>query len=336
MSEGCVAVKLTLVRLAIVVSLLLLAGALPGPAQPAKKMYRIGYLSSLSSSGGQLQLDALRQGLSDLGYVEGRTIVIESRWARGNYESLPNLAKELIGLNPDVIVSAGGPPAARALKSATATIPVVFVSGSAVAAGIVSSLARPEGNLTGLEVFAEELDAKRLELLKQALPRAAHIAVLWNPGNLERGLQRQQLEAAAQVQALRLRFVGAQLPGEIEPAFTAMARERPDALLVSADPMFTSEQRRIVELAARTRLPAIYPFRSSAEMGGLMSYGTDLFAVYRAAATYVAKILNGAKPADLPVQQPTKFELVINAKTAKAIGLTIPQSLMVRADQIIQ
>jgi putative ABC transport system substrate-binding protein len=262
-----VVVKLTVVRLGIVVPLLLLAWALPGRAQPAKAIYRIGFLSSLSSSGGEFQIDALRQGLRDLGYVEGRTIVVESRWAKGDYESLPNLAKELIGLNPDVIVSAGGPPAARALKSATATVPIVFVSGSAVAAGIVSNLARPEGNMTGLEVFAEELDAKRLELLKEALPRATHIAVLWNPGNLERGLQRQQLEAAAQAQSLRLRFVGAHLPAEIEPAFTAMARERPDAVLVSADPMFTSEQRRIVRLAARTRLPAIYAFRSSAEAG---------------------------------------------------------------------
>jgi len=323
-----------LVRFGTVVSFLLLAATLE--AQPAQKTYRIGYLSSQSSAGGQLQFEGLRQGLRDLGYVEGRTIVIESRWAEGNYERLPNLAKELIGLNPDLIVAAGGPPAARALKSATTTIPVVFVSGSAVAAGIVSSLARPEGNLTGFEVLAEELDAKRLELLKQALPRAARIAVLWNPLNLERGRQRQQLEAAARAQGLQLRFAEVRLPGEIETAFTAMAGERPDALLVSADPMLLSEGRRIVELAARTRLPAIYPFRRSAEVGGLMSYGTDLFAVYRAAATYVTRILNGAKPADLPVQQPTKFELVINVKTAKAVGLTIPQSLILQADQLIQ
>ena len=328
-------VSLTLVRSGIA-GCSLLAAAFLVQAQPAEKMYRIGYLSSLSASGGRLQLEAFRQGLRELGYVEGRTIVIESRWAEGSYESLPNLAKELIGLNPDLLVSANGPPPARALKSATTTIPIVFVSGSAMAAGIVSNLARPEGNLTGLEVLAEELDAKRLELLKQALPRAARVAVLWNPGNLERGLQRQQLEAAAQVQGLRLRFVGVRLPGEIEPAFTAMTRERQDAVLVSADPMLTSEQRRIVELAARTRLPAIYPFRSAAEAGGLMSYGTDLFAVYRAAATYVARILDGAKPADLPVQQPTKFELVINAKTARALGLAIPAPVLARADRVIE
>ena len=328
--------RLTLTRLGAAVSLLLLAAPLAAAAQPAAKTHRIGFLSSLSASSSQFQLEAVRQGLRDLGYVEGRTIVIEARWAEGNYARIPNLARELIGLNLDLIVSAGGPPTARALKSATTTIPIVFVSGSAVAAGIVSSIARPSGNLTGFEILAEELDAKRLELLKEILPKAARVAVLWNPGNLEGRLQRQQLEAAAQVQGMRLRFVEARLPGEIEPAFTVMARERADGVIVSADPMFTSEYRRIVELAARTRLPAIYSLRSASEAGGLMSYGTDLFAVFRSAAIYVDKILTGTKPANLPVQQPTKFELVINAKTAKALGLTIPQSLMVRADQLIQ
>jgi putative ABC transport system substrate-binding protein len=281
-------------------------------------------------------LETLRQGLRDLGYFEGRGIVIEVRWAEGNYERLPDLARELVALNLELIVSAGGPPAARALKTTTTTIPVVFVSGSALAAGIVSNIARPEGNLTGLEIFAEELDSKRLELLKETLPRAERVAVLWNPGNLEGRLQRHQLESAAQIRGMKLRFIEARRPEEIEPAFAVMARERADALLVSADPMFTSEYRRVVELAARTRLPAIYPFRSVAEAGGFMSYGTDLLAVYRSAATYVDKILNGTKPGDLPVQQPTKFELVINLKTAKALGLAIPQALMLRADHLIQ
>ena len=321
---------------AVVLTFVLLTAPFVTLAQPAGKAHRIGYLSSLSASGGRSQFEAFRQGLRDLGYVEGRTIFIEARWAEGNYERLPNLARELVGLNLELIVSAGGPPAARALKSATATIPVVFVSGSAVAAGIVSSIARPGGNVTGFEILAEALDTKRLELVKETLPRAARVAVLWNPGNVEAKLQRQPLEAAAQVQGIRLRFVEARLPGQIELAFTVMARERADVVLVSADPMFTSEYRRVVEMAARTRLPAVYPFRNVAEAGGLMSYGTDLSAIYRSAAIYVDKILSGAKPADLPVQQPTKFELVINMKTAKALGLTIPPTVLLRADLVLE
>ena len=319
-----------------VLTVVLLTAPFAALAQPAGKAHRIGYLSSLSASGGRSQFEAFRQGLRDLGYVEGRTIFIEARWAEGNYERLPNLARELVGLNLELIVSAGGPPAARALKSATTTIPVVFVSGSAVAAGIVSSIARPGGNVTGFEIFAEALDTKRLELIKETLPRAARVAVLWNPGNVEAKLQRQPLEAAAQAQGIRLRFVEARLPGQIELAFTVMARERADVVLVSADPMFTSEYRRVVEMAARTRLPAVYPFRNVAEAGGLMSYGTDLSAIYRSAAIYVDKILSGAKPADLPVQQPTKFELVINMKTAKALGVTIPPTVLLRADLVLE
>jgi putative ABC transport system substrate-binding protein len=321
---------------AVVLTFVLLTAPFAALAQPAGKAHRIGYLSSLSASGGRSQFEAFRQGLRDLGYVEGRTIFIEARWAEGNYERLPNLARELVGLNLELIVSAGGPPAARALKSATTTLPVVFVSGSAVAAGIVSSIARPGGNVTGFEILAEALDTKRLELIKETLPRAARVAVLWNPGNVEAKLQRQPLEAAAQAQGIRLRFVEARLPGQIELAFTVMARERADVVLVSADPMFTSEYRRVVEMAARTRLPAVYPFRNVAEAGGLMSYGADLSAIYRSAAIYVDKILSGAKPADLPVQQPTKFELVINMKTAKALGLTIPPTVLLRADLVLE
>jgi putative ABC transport system substrate-binding protein len=321
---------------AAALALALLSAPLAVVAQPPAKTYRIGYLSSLSATGGRFQLDALRQGLRDLGYVEGRTIRIETRWADGNYDRLPKLARELIGLNPELIVSAGGPPVARALKSATTTIPVVFITGSAVAAGIVSNMARPGGNVTGFEILAEELDIKRLELIKEILPKAERVAVLWNPGNVEAQLQRQPLETAAQAQGLRLRFVEARLPGELDVAFTAMARERTDVVLVSADPMFTSEYRRLVELAARRRLPAVYPFRSFAESGGLVSYGTDLFAMYRSAAMYVDKILSGAKPGDLPVQQPTKFELVINIKTAKALGVTIPPTALLRADHVLE
>jgi putative ABC transport system substrate-binding protein len=313
-----------------------LAAPLTSVAQSAAKVHRIGFLSSLAASEGQFQIEALRQGLRDLGYVEGRNVAIELRWAEGDYQRLPRLAKELVDLNPDLIVSAGGPPPARALKMATKTLPVVFITGSAMAAGIVSSLSRPGGNLTGFEVFAEELDAKRLELLHEILPKAVHVAAVWNPGNLEAGLQRKQLQDAGRVRGIQIRFVEAHRPSELEAAFASIARERTDAAVVSADPMLVSERRRIVELAGRTRVPTIYFDRSFAEAGGLLSYGTDLFALYRSASTYVDKILKGAKPADLPVQQPAKFELVINLKTAKTLGLTIPPPILLRADRVIE
>jgi putative ABC transport system substrate-binding protein len=314
----------------------LLAVPLASFAQPVAKVHRIGFLSSLAASDGQFQIEALRLGLRDLGYVEGRDVTLELRWAAGDYQRLPRMAKELVDLGPDLIVSAGGPPPARALKSATRTIPVVFISGSVMAAGIVSSLSRPGENLTGLEVFAEELDAKRLELLHEILPKAVQVAAIWNPANLESGLQRKRLQDAARARGMRMRFVEAQHPGEIDGAFASMAREKTDAVVVSADPMLVSERRRIVELAARSRVPAVYFDRSFAEAGGLLSYGTDLFALYRGASTYVDKILKGAKPADLPVQQPTQFELVINLKTAKTLGLMIPPPVLLRASKVIE
>lgn len=305
-------------------------------AQPGAKRARIGYLSSLSATGGAAQFEAAKRGLRDLGYVEGRTVTIEARWADGDYARLPALARELVQLKPDLIISAGGPPPARALQAATSTIPVVFISGSAMAAGLVSNLAHPGANLTGLEVFAEELDSKRLELLKELLAKPARIAVLWNPGNLQGRVQRQEIESAAQAQGVAVRFVEARRPEDLEGAFALIRQERLDALLVCADPMFTSEYRRVVALARSSRLPAMHPFRSDAEAGGLASYGTDLFAVYRNAAIYVDKILAGARPGDLPVQQPTRFELVINLNTAQELGLTIPLPMMMRADQLIR
>jgi len=307
-----------------------------GFAQPAAKLHRLGFLSSLAASEGRFQIEALRQGLRDLGYVEGRNLAIELRWAEGHYQRLPRMAEELVALNPDVIVAAGGPPPARALKAATQTIPVVFITGSAMAAGIVASLGRPGGNLTGLEVFAEELDAKRLELLHEILPKAVHVAALWNPGNLESGLQRRQLQDAGRARGMQIQFVEVRLPGELDAAFASIGRERADAVVVSADPMLVSERRRIAELAGRIRVPTIYFDRGFVEAGGLLSYGTDLYTLYRSASTYVDKIIQGAKPADLPVQQPAKFELVINLRTAKALGLAIPPSILLRADRLIE
>jgi putative ABC transport system substrate-binding protein len=307
-----------------------------GFAQAAAKLHRLGFLSSLAASEGRFQIEALRQGLRDLGYVEGRNLAIELRWAEGDYQRLPRMAEELVALNPDVIVAAGGPPPARALKAATQTIPVVFIAGSAMSAGIVSSLSRPGGNLTGLEVFAEELDAKRLELLHEILPKALHVAALWNPGNLESGLQRRQLQDAGRARGMQIQFVEVRLPGELDAAFASIGRERADAVVVSADPMLVSERRRIAELAGRIRVPTIYFDRGFVEAGGLLSYGTDLYTLYRSASTYVDKIIQGAKPADLPVQQPAKFELVINLRTAKALGLAIPPSILLRADRLIE
>ena len=329
-------VRIATKRISAALVFVLLGVVISVNAQPTGKVHRIGYLSSLSAVGGAPQFDAFRQGLRDLGYVEGRTIIIEPRWADGNYERLPALGKELVSLNPELIVSAGGPPPARALKSLTSTVPVVFISGSAMAAGIVSNLGRPGANLTGLEVFAEELDTKRLELLKELLGKPARIAVLWNPGNLQGSLQRRELESSGQAQGMDLRFVEVKRPSDLEPAFARIRQERVDAILVCADPMLTGEYRQVLALVTQARLPAMHPFRSDAAAGGLISYGTDLYAVYRNAAIYVDKILTGTKPAELPVQQPTRFELVINLKTAKELGLTIPLPLMLRADHLIR
>ena len=321
--------------LTLVLALGLLAASLAAEAQPTGKVWRIGYVTSQSAaSAGRVSFDAFRQGLRDLGYVEGQNIVIESRWANGEYERLPTLAKELVSLNLDLIVSGGGDPTVRAVKAATTTVPIVFITGSAVAAGIVSNVARPAGNLTGFDLLEEELYTKQLALLKETLPKAVRVAVLWNPRTLE--VRRKGLEIAAKALRVTLRFLEAQHPGEIETALAAIARERSDALFVSSDPMFASEAGRIIRWTARARLPTMYSWRIFAEGGGLMSYSTDLAAIYRRAATYVDKILRGAKPADLPVEQRTKYELVINLKTARALGLTILPSLLQRADEVIQ
>ena len=322
---------------ALLVGLALLAAPLAGEAQPAgAKAAWIGYLSSLSASGGQANDKAFRQGLRDLGYVEGRNLTVEYRWADGNYERLPGLAKELVALGVDLIVSVGGPTAARAAKAATTSIPIVFVSGSAVEAGIVSSLARPGGNLTGFDVLAEELDGKRLELLKEMLPKVTQVAVLWNPGTPEEEVQRHRLDGAAPAVGVKLRFLAARNPRELDGALAALGRERAEALLVSADPMFSGEAGRIIKWTTGARLPTIHFSRIFPRGGGLASYGTDTEAIYRRAAGYVDRILKGARPGDLPVEQPTKFELVINLKTAKALGLTIPPSVLARADEVIE
>ncbi len=313
-----------------------LAAPFPGEAQQPGKMARIGWLSSGSTASHGLLIDGFREGLRELGYTERKNIAIEYRWAEGRLDRLPQLAAELVQLKVQVLVTAGS-PGILAAKRATTTIPIVMaVGGDPVGAGFVASLARPGGNITGLSNLAEDLIAKLLELLKEAVPRASRVAVLSNPGNPAHAAFRREIQTAAQVLGVTLLPVEARAPNDYEGAFAAMGRERAGALVVLPDPMSLTERRRITDLAARSRLPAIYGFKEEAEAGGLMSYGVSLRWSYHRAATYVDKILKGAKPADLPVEQPTRFELVINLKTAKALGITFPRSILIRADQVIQ
>jgi putative ABC transport system substrate-binding protein len=315
----------------------LLAAPLPAEAQPAGKVPRVAYLSASSAASGTWGVEAFRQGLRELGYVEGRSILIEYRWADGRFDRLPALAADLARLAVDVIV-ASNTPAALAARNATGTIPIILVtSGDPVGSGLVASLARPGGNVTGLSQFSTlAMSGKQLELLKQAFPTVSHVAVLANPANPPTAGLLTETELAARPLGLRLRVVQVREPKEFDDAFAMMKNERVPALLVIPDPLVNDHRGRIVAFAATNRLPAIYPYRTFVDAGGLMSYGVDLSDLSRRAATYVDRILKGAKPAELPIEQPTKFELVINMKTAKALGLTIPPSLLQRADQVIE
>jgi ABC-type uncharacterized transport system substrate-binding protein len=312
--------------------------ALFAQQQPAR-IARIGFLgvtsASLSDSVIRRRVEALRTGLRDLGYVEGKNLTIEFRWAEGRHERLPELAAELIRLKVDVIV-AQGTPGARAAKQATATIPIVIPSfADPVATGLVASLARPGGNVTGLTWLSLEVSAKRLELLREAFPRTKRVAVLINPDNASNASILRAMEVAARSLTLDTQQFEARGPNEFELAFTAMAAKRVDAITIIDDPMLLANAKAIANLAAKNRLPSI-AFIEFTDAGGLMSYGPSQLDMWRRAAVYVDKILKGAKPADLPVEQSTKFEFVINLKTAKALGLTIPQSVLARADQVIE
>jgi len=302
-------------------------------AQQAKKLPRIGILSP-GFPGPSPLLDAFRQGLRELGYVEGQNIAIEYRFAENKPEALPGLAAELVRLKLDVILAINT-PAVQAAKNATKTIPIVFTWVS-FPASFVASLARPGGNITGLTTLSEDLSGKRLELLKEALPGISRMAVLWHSGNPNtihqfREMERASLQLGIQLQPLEVRG-----PIELDSAFGAMTRDRAGALVVLPDGTFQNERRRIAALAAKGRLPTMYAWREAVDDGGLMAYGASVPDILRRAATYVDKILKGTKPADLPVEQPLKFELVINLKTAKQIGLTIPQSVLYRADKVIK
>jgi len=314
-----------------------LAAPLAAEAQAAGKMYRMGYIQTATPDEQAPLTKALDEGLRELGYVEGRNIVFERRFAWGKQERLPALAAELVRLNVDVIVT-GGNPVIAAVKQATSTIPVVMAaSRDPVGTGFIASLARPGGNITGLTGDAgPEILGKRLELLKEAVPRASRVALLWNP--LPPGAEtfRKAVEGAARTLGVTLQTVEVRGRDEFEGAFAAMARERADAVVVQPDPVLFTARTQVVLLATKHRLPAVFHAREFVEIGGLMSYGSSLAYQFRRAAVYVDKILKGAKPGDLPVEQPTKFELVINFKTAKALGLTISQSVLARADEVIQ
>jgi ABC-type uncharacterized transport system substrate-binding protein len=319
---------------------LLALGAAPfaAEAQQAAKVARRGYLSADRAANPHLQ-EAFRQGLRELGHVEGRNLVIEYRDAEGKLERFPALAAELVALKVDVIV-ASGTLAALAAKQATTTLPIVFSpAADPVASGLVTSVARPGGNVTGLSLLYSELVGKWLEQLKQVIPGVSRVAVLWQPGAFGERTEKDNLkgaEVAARALGVQLQFVEARGPENFDRAFSDMTRARAGALAVLSSNMFVSQRRRLVDLAAKNRLPAVYNVREYVDAGGLMAYGPNLADLYRRAATYVDKILKGAKPGDLPVEQPTKFELVINLKTAKALGLTIPQAMLGRADEVIQ
>src|SRR5262245_21923005 len=314
----------------------LLAASLTAQAQPVKKVYRIGFLSVQSSSTIRPPLNAFKQKLRDLGYVEDRNLVIEYRSTEGRHERLSELARELVRLNVDLLVTLEGTPPTLALKAATRTIPIVFFAGDAVESGLVSSIARPGGNLTGVSGLTAGLDAKRLEILKEAVPAATRVAVLWNPENLTGVPQRNRITLAAEALKVQLRMLEVRGPDEIDNAIAVALKERSEALLVLADPLLSGQRKRIVDLTARARLPLAAHFRSFPEAGALLSYGPNIVENARQLAVYADRIFKGAKPADLPVVEPTKYELVINLRTAKALGLTIPPSLAGRADELIQ
>ena len=315
------------------------AGVLAAPyasRAQQQRVYRVGFLGNSTAALEANLVGPFREGLRDLGYVEGRNIVIEYRWAEGKYERFPELIAELVARKVDVIVTAGT-PAALAVQRATATIPLVMVAvGDPVSTGLVASLARPGGNSTGLTSIAPDLEGKRLELLREVVPKLARVSFLVNPDNAFHVGSEKQARAAAQVLHVDVQFIGVRADADFDHAFDVIAKERPDAFIVLADRVFLHNRGRIVDFAARNRLPAVYPYRELVEAGGLMSFGPNYADMHRRAATYVDKILKGAKPADLPVEQPTKFELIINLKSAKALGLPIPQSLLVRADEVIQ
>ena len=320
--------------------MLLLAGAITA-ARPLRAQQKavpvIGVLGLTSPGPYASQMAAFHQGLSETGYIEGQSVAIEYRWAEGHYDRLPALFADLVARKVDAIVAGGGSTGALAAKSVTSTIPIVFVvGGDPVEFGLVDSLARPGGNLTGVSIMVGELMPKRLELLCELVPQAGVIALLVNPNNEAAATQIRDMQGAARAKGVQLQILKAGTEGDFETAFVSLVQLNAGALVVGADPLFNGRREELVALASRHAIPAIYEFRDFATSGGLISYGPSLTGMYRQVGIYVGKILKGTKPADLPVQQPTTFELVINLKTAKALGLTVPQSILARADEVIE
>ena len=304
-------------------------------AQQKGKVWRIGFLQGGSRPPDGLPPTALRQGLAALGYVEGRNVVYEGRWAEAKFDRFPELAAELVRLRVDAIVVTGG--ASAAAKKATSTIPIIIAgAGDPVGTGMIASLARPGGNITGTSAQATELSGKRLEILKEAVPEASRIAVLWNADNPAMTLRYREIEKAARILRVAVQPLGVREPDDFDVAFSTMTRERPDALFMVTDALTDLNRKRVIEFAAKHRIPSMYEFDSLVLDGGLMAYGPSFDDIFRRAAVYVDKILKGAKPGDLPVEQLDRFYLLINLRTANALGLTIPQSLLLRADKVIE
>jgi putative ABC transport system substrate-binding protein len=309
----------------------------PLAAHAQQSMPVVGWLFGVSAEAGKPTLAAFRKALADAGYVEGRNVQIEYRWADGKYDRLPAMAADLVGRRVALIVTGGGEPAAFAAKAATSTIPIVMVvGGDPVKEGLVASLNRPGANATGATVFSYDMESKRLGLLHEAVPAATTIAMLVNPANPAVGLQKRDVQEAAPRLDVKILIFNARGVGEFENLFTAMTEQKAGALLVAADPYFNSQRGRLIALAAQHRLPAIYEWRQFAVDGGLISYGTVLTDAYSQAGSYAGRILNGERPEDLPVVQPTNFQFVINLKTAKTLGLEISPTLSARADEVIE
>jgi putative ABC transport system substrate-binding protein len=304
-----------------------------------KPMPIVGFLGAASPDQPAIirNLVGFREGLSEAGQVDGQNVAIEYRWAEGHYDRLPALAADLVARKVNVIVATGGTPSALAAKSATSTIPIVFLAGSdLITSGLVTSFARPGGNLTGFMIFGRELTPKRLELLMELVPQAGVIALLVNPTKSDTEDLVRDMQEAAGAKGVQLPIVKASTEGEIDAIFASLVQRQAGALVVASDAFFANQREQIVELASRHAVATIYDWREFSVSGGLISYGISFTASYRQLGTYAGKILNGAKPADLPVQQPAKFELVINLKTAKALGITVPQSILARADEVLE
>jgi len=330
---------LLIVRYAFIVSVALglLAAPFLAASQPPQKVFRVGLLAAGARTSDGAPPGALREALRELGYVEGQNVAYEARFAEGKTERLPGLAAELVHLNVDIIVVLGG-PAAEAAKQATSSIPIVIApaAGDAVALGWIASLPRPGGNVTGLTDESVQLSAKRMQLLKEAVPKAALIAVLWNANDQGMTLRYREIEKAARFLQVEVQAFGVREPDDFTVAFSTMTRRRPDAIFLVADPMTNMNRKRVIEFAATHRIPAMYEYDFIVRDGGLMSYGPSFEDSFRRAAFYIDRILKGAKPADLPAEQPMRYYLTVNLKTTAALGLTLPPSLMVRTDEVVQ